>query len=136
MGKSENLKMLYLLTYADIKAVGPDVWTEWKALLLQELYDKTFSILERGDFKLEARSERVKNAKRKVVEIRKRKAWTSVKEMVGRKVVEEDAAVSIISIKPILVAHVEVVDEARVSQVAVVAKKRAIWELKIINAIP
>jgi hypothetical protein len=32
----------------------------------------------------------------KVVEKRKRKGWTSVKEMVGRKVVEEDAAVSII----------------------------------------
>ncbi len=69
MEKSENLKMLYLLTYADIKAVGPDVWTEWKALLLQELYEKTFEVLERGDFRLEARSERVKKVKRKVIEI-------------------------------------------------------------------
>ena len=69
MGKSENLKMLYLLTYADIKGVGPDVWTEWKALLLQELYDKAFEVLERGDFRLEASSERVKKVKRKVLEI-------------------------------------------------------------------
>ncbi len=69
MGKSENLKMLYLLTYADIKAVGPDVWTEWKAQLLQELYEKSFEVLERGDFRFEARSERVKKVKRKVVEI-------------------------------------------------------------------
>ena len=66
MGKSENLKMLYLLTYADIRGVGPDVWTEWKALLLQELYEKVFKVLERGDFKLEASSERVKNKIRKV----------------------------------------------------------------------
>ena len=57
MGKSENLKMLYLLTYADIKGVGPDVWTDWKALLLQELYEKAFQVLERGDFRLEASSE-------------------------------------------------------------------------------
>src|SRR4029077_5271303 len=71
----------------------------------------------------------------KVVEIRKRKAWTSVKEMVGRKVVEIDAVVSIIGIKPILVAQVEVVDEALVSQIAVVAKGRAVRELKIINAV-
>jgi len=71
----------------------------------------------------------------KVIEIRERKAWASVKEMVGRKVVEEDAAVSIIGIKPILVAHVKVVDPVRVSEVAVVAKGRAIGELKIINAI-
>jgi [protein-PII] uridylyltransferase len=69
MGKSENLKMLYLLTYADIKAVGPDVWTEWKALLLQELYEKAFQVLERGDFRMEASSERVKKVKRRVVEI-------------------------------------------------------------------
>jgi len=71
----------------------------------------------------------------KIVEVRKRKAWTSVKEMVGRKVVEIDAAVSVIGIKPILVAHVEVVDKAWVSQIAVVAKGRAIGELKIINAV-
>ncbi|WP_298273350.1 [protein-PII] uridylyltransferase [Geobacter sp.] len=69
MEKSENLKMLYLLTYADIRAVGVDVWTEWKAMLLQELYEKAFNVLERGDFRLEARSERVKNVKRKVLEI-------------------------------------------------------------------
>ncbi|RNC69578.1 MAG: [protein-PII] uridylyltransferase [Desulfuromonadales bacterium] len=69
MEKSENLKMLYLLTYADIKAVGTDVWTEWKAMLLQELYEKSFNVLERGDFRLEARSDRVKKVKRKVLEL-------------------------------------------------------------------
>lgn len=69
MGSSENLKMLYLLTYGDLKAVGPDVWTEWKAMLLEELYEKAFSVLERGDFKYEVRSERVKNIRKKVLEI-------------------------------------------------------------------
>jgi hypothetical protein len=71
----------------------------------------------------------------KIVEIRKRKAWTSVKEMVGRKVVEEDSAVSIVGIEPILVAHVEVIDPVRVSEIAVVAEHIAVGELKIINAI-
>ncbi|ACH38891.1 nitrogen regulatory protein P-II uridylyltransferase, GlnD [Citrifermentans bemidjiense Bem] len=69
MEKSENLKMLYLLTYADIKAVGPEVWTEWKALLLQELYDKAFRVLERGDFKLEASGDRVRRVKKTVFEL-------------------------------------------------------------------
>jgi len=55
--------------------------------------------------------------------------------MVGRKVVEKDAAVSIIGIEPILEAHVEVVDEAWVTEVGVVAEHIAIGELKIINAI-
>jgi [protein-PII] uridylyltransferase len=44
----ERLQMLYLLTYADIKAVGPGVWTEWKGTLLWELYIKTHTILTRG----------------------------------------------------------------------------------------
>jgi len=69
MQKSENLKMLYLLTYADIRGVGPDVWTDWKANLLQELYEKAYKVLERGDFRLEASSERVKKVKRLVVEL-------------------------------------------------------------------
>ena len=69
MEKSENLKMLYLLTYADIKAVGPEVWTGWKGLLLQELYEKAFQVLERGDFKLEASGDRVKRVKRAIFDL-------------------------------------------------------------------
>ncbi len=69
MGTSESLKMLYLLTYADLKAVGPDVWTVWKAMLMEELYEKTFAVLERGDFKYEARGERLKNIRKKVLEL-------------------------------------------------------------------
>ena len=42
------LKMLYLLTYLDIRAVGPDVWTEWKGSLLWELFLRTHAILTRG----------------------------------------------------------------------------------------
>lgn len=69
MEKSENLKMLYLLTYADIRGVGPDVWSDWKGNLLQELYEKAFKVLERGDFRLEASSERVKKVKRTIVDL-------------------------------------------------------------------
>jgi [protein-PII] uridylyltransferase len=45
------LDRLYLLTYADLRAVGPDVWTQWKAMLLAELYDKAKNILETGKLK-------------------------------------------------------------------------------------
>ena len=65
---SENLKMLYLLTFADLKAVGPDVWSEWKGLLLEELYEKAYDVLERGNFSAERMTERIRNRKRKVVE--------------------------------------------------------------------
>jgi len=43
--------MLYLLTYADLRAVGPDVWTQWKAMLLAELYGKARNFLETGTLK-------------------------------------------------------------------------------------
>src|SRR4030067_3830756 len=49
--KTENLyrlKMLYLLTFADIKAVGPEAWTSWKNTLLMELFLKTSHFFERG----------------------------------------------------------------------------------------
>jgi [protein-PII] uridylyltransferase len=56
MGNVNNLKMLYLLTVADVKAVGPDVWNPWKASLLGELYVKTLNVLEemeKGEFQRE-----------------------------------------------------------------------------------
>lgn len=81
MGMSENLKMLYLLTFADIKAVGPDVWTAWKGMLLRELYESTHDILERSDFHLEKRSEKLRNRKRRVVEL--------LKEEYGERAVKE-----------------------------------------------
>src|SRR3984893_2243557 len=37
----ERLKLLLILTAADIRAVGPKVWNGWKATLLRELYHRT-----------------------------------------------------------------------------------------------
>lgn len=37
--------MLYCLTVADIRAVGPDVWSDWKGELLADLYDRAILIL-------------------------------------------------------------------------------------------
>jgi [protein-PII] uridylyltransferase len=61
--------MLLLLTIADVRAVGSEVWTSWKALLFQELYEKAFNVLERGDFHLEASSERVKAVIKRITEM-------------------------------------------------------------------
>lgn len=49
MGSVNNLKMLYLLTFADVKAVGPEVWNPWKASLLGELYVKALNFLEEAE---------------------------------------------------------------------------------------
>lgn len=44
-GDEESLKALYLMTYADMSAVNPAFWTEWKAYLLRELYERTLNYL-------------------------------------------------------------------------------------------
>ena len=51
VGTTSRLDQLYLLTYADLREVGPDVWTQWKAMLLAELYDKTRNVQETGKLK-------------------------------------------------------------------------------------
>ncbi len=43
---SEDLDLLYLVTYADLSAVNPAVWTTWKSDLLAELYKKAKSMIE------------------------------------------------------------------------------------------
>ena len=40
-----ELQFLYLITYADLSAVSPIVWTNWKNDLLKELYQKSLSML-------------------------------------------------------------------------------------------
>ncbi|MBI3995774.1 MAG: [protein-PII] uridylyltransferase [Nitrospirae bacterium] len=55
----ETLKMLYLLTMADITAVGPGTLTAWKEDLLSELFTKTLEILT-GDALVLAEEEKVK----------------------------------------------------------------------------
>ncbi len=48
VGAPERLKMLCLLTYADIKAVNPDALTPWKAEMLWQLYAATANCLTRN----------------------------------------------------------------------------------------
>ena len=44
----ERLKLLLILTAADIRAVGPKVWNGWKASLLRELYHRTVEVMSGG----------------------------------------------------------------------------------------
>ncbi|MCG6921742.1 MAG: [protein-PII] uridylyltransferase, partial [Acidobacteria bacterium] len=49
VGSLERLTLLLLLTYADHRAVGPGIWTDWKGTLLWELYDRTRHRLMGGE---------------------------------------------------------------------------------------
>ncbi len=41
----ERLNLLLVLTVADIRAVGPNVWNGWKAALMRDLYHRTMAVL-------------------------------------------------------------------------------------------
>ena len=45
VGSPELLQMLYVLTAADLGAVGPGVWDGWKAEILTDLYHRTMQQL-------------------------------------------------------------------------------------------
>ncbi len=49
VGTTERLQMLYLLTYADISAVAPGIWNEWRGSLIHELYTRVLRVMETGE---------------------------------------------------------------------------------------
>ncbi|HEX9701899.1 MAG TPA: [protein-PII] uridylyltransferase, partial [Rhodospirillales bacterium] len=58
----ERLRLLNILTVADIRAVGPGVWNAWKAGLVRELYYRAQEEMT-GGIAIERRGERVEQAK-------------------------------------------------------------------------
>ncbi len=70
VAQPEALKMLYVFTYADISAVGPDTWTPWKNDLLTDLFVKTQEVLTGTGEVLtqEERSQRIRQEIKKQLE--------------------------------------------------------------------
>ncbi len=80
----ETLSLLYLLSFADIRSVGPEVWTNWKGMLLEELYLRTKAVLAKGEFKKESLEERANRFTRDVINLVRdelSEQWT--KEILG-----------------------------------------------------
>jgi [protein-PII] uridylyltransferase len=63
----EMLRLLLVLTVADIRAVGPGVWNGWKGQLLRELYHEAEAAMTGGDIS-PARAARIGSAKRALEE--------------------------------------------------------------------
>jgi [protein-PII] uridylyltransferase len=63
----EKLRLLLVLTVADIRAVGPGVWNGWKGQLLRELYYEAEGAMSGGDA-APARASRIADAKHRLAE--------------------------------------------------------------------
>ncbi|WP_317931873.1 [protein-PII] uridylyltransferase [Halioxenophilus sp. WMMB6] len=48
VGDQEHLDYLYTLTVADMNATNPNIWNNWRASLLRQLYMETKRVLRRG----------------------------------------------------------------------------------------
>ena len=68
VGTPETLTMLYLLTASDVTAVGPGVWNEWKAELLDEVYDRC-SVILTGCHEQFHQTERLRKVRDEVVRL-------------------------------------------------------------------
>src|SRR6185295_7627389 len=80
VGSVENLKMLYVMTFADMRAVGPKVWNNWRDMLLGELYMRTLTRFEQGQHVVDdehARAERIRQRLIDLVDPDRRAAFRS-----------------------------------------------------------
>jgi [protein-PII] uridylyltransferase len=66
VGNVETLKMLYVLTFADLNATNPKFWNSWQDMLLSELYDRTINVFERGLMVEQDQAERARRVRERV----------------------------------------------------------------------
>ena len=68
VGTVENLRNLYLLTFADMRAVGPQIWNGWRDQLLSELYLRAIDAFETGAATEANMPARLKRARARLIE--------------------------------------------------------------------
>jgi [protein-PII] uridylyltransferase len=69
VGAPALLKQLFILTFSDMKSVGPKVWNAWKGGLLDELYRRTLERFEKGASVEEQREARLARCKERLVRL-------------------------------------------------------------------
>ena len=70
----ERLKLLLVMTVADMRAVSPKVWNGWKATLLRELYARVAEVLA-GGLSTTERDVRVKRAREAALDMLAAGGW-------------------------------------------------------------
>ncbi len=63
----ERLNYLYLLTVADIRATNKELWNDWRASLLNQLYKNTKEILRKGFANFDTKNELIAKNKNNIL---------------------------------------------------------------------
>ena len=78
VGSAENLQMLYLLTLADLEAVGPGVLNAWKHELLSDLYEHTLHLLASDSPPAAASSKRILERREEMLALVRRRGKADI----------------------------------------------------------
>lgn len=103
----QRLRLLTCLTVADIRAVGPNVWNNWKATLLRKLYDAAEDVLSQG-LDVRGRGERVNAVRQDLAELLD--AWPA--DIRDRHLARLPAGYLLANDLPHLQRHAEIVADA------------------------
>ncbi len=133
---AEQLDLLYILTYADLSAVNPSVWTTWKAQLIDELYRLARPVIERKldiegvhDFIEEMASQRIQS----VIESLSGKIAKEIVENHFESLIEGDSYSSVFTSEEIE-NHIRKISEARDKKVdAIFEVKDGYTEITVIT---
>ncbi|MGA1847568.1 [protein-PII] uridylyltransferase [Deferribacter abyssi] len=80
LNNEDELHLLYLLTYADMNAVGGELFNEWKSTLLTELYLKSLTAMEK---------ENLISEYNKIVDIKRRKLYERITDNIMKSMIKD-----------------------------------------------
>ncbi|KAA0258677.1 [protein-PII] uridylyltransferase [Deferribacter autotrophicus] len=80
LNNEDELHLLYLLTYADMNAVGGELFNEWKSTLLTELYLKSVTAMEKENLISEFN---------KIVDIKRRKLYERITDNILKSMINK-----------------------------------------------
>jgi [protein-PII] uridylyltransferase len=83
VGSAERLRMLFVLSAADLMGVGPGVWTEWKSQLLFDLFDRTLLLLTGQDADVD-HAQRMAEIKEQALELTSQRGRASDREFLSK----------------------------------------------------
>ena len=83
VGDHERLEYLFLLTVADVTAVGPGTWTDWKGHLFTQLYYATEACLRTGRVTPADQQERLEGRKKSVLDMCSAEERGAVEQALG-----------------------------------------------------